>query len=61
MIHQSDDVIGHQIIAVGARIARAPAVPAAIHQDHGVKCSDGRHLLAPIISVGQAAVQKDHR
>jgi hypothetical protein len=32
---------------------------AAIHQDHGVAHRDGWDLIAPIVAVGEAAVEED--
>jgi hypothetical protein len=60
-IHQRHDIVGHQIIAVRARIARAAAVAAAVHQDHGMMRRHGRDLVAPVVGVGKAAMQENHR
>ena len=42
-------------------VARAAAVAAAVHDDDGVVRSESLDLLAPIVRVGEAAVQKDDR
>ena len=59
-IHQRHDVVGHQFIAVRARVAGRTAMAAAVHQDHGMVGGD-RGPIAPIVGVGEAAVQEDHR
>ena len=61
MVHQRHDVVGHQIVAVGPRVAGAAAMAAAVHQNDGVMSRDRRHLLAPIIGIGEPAMQEDHR
>jgi hypothetical protein len=59
-VHQRDDVVGHQIVAVGLRIAGATAMAAAVHQNDGMMRRYGRNLAAPIVGIRQAAVQEDH-
>ena len=60
-VHQRDDVVGHQIVAVGPRVAGAAAVAAAVHQNDGMMRRHGRDLIAPIVGVREAAVQENHR
>src|SRR5580704_6190588 len=60
-IHERDDIVGHEVIAVRARIASAAAVTATVHQDHGMMRRDGWNLVAPIVGIGEAAVQENHR
>ena len=60
-VHQRHDVVGHQVVAVRPRVAGAAAVAAAVHQDDGVTRRHRRNLIAPVVGVGQAAVQEDHR
>jgi hypothetical protein len=60
-IHQRHDIVGHQVIAVRARIAGAAAMAATVHQDHGMMRGDGWNLVAPIVGIGEAAVKEDYR
>ena len=60
-VHQRHDVVGHQIVAVRPRVARRAAVAAAVHQDHGVARRDRGNLIAPIVAVGETAVQENDR
>jgi hypothetical protein len=53
-------IIGHQVIAIRARIAGAAAVTATVHQDHGMMRRDSGNLVAPVAGIGEAAVQEDH-
>jgi hypothetical protein len=59
-VHQRDDIGGHQIIAERRRVAGAAPVAAAIHDDHKVAFRQQAHLVAPVIRVGEAAMQQDH-
>jgi hypothetical protein len=60
-IHHRHHVVGHEIVTVRARVARACPVASAVHQDHGVMRRHRRDLGAPIVGVGEAAVQEEHR
>src|SRR5450631_3351977 len=60
-VKQCDDVVGHEIVAVRAGVARAAAVAAAIHDDDSAARSESLDLTAPIVRVGEAAVQQDDR
>ena len=61
MVHQRNNVVSHQIVAVGACVTGAAAMAAAVHQNDGVVPRDDRYLLAPIVGVGEPAVEEDHR
>ena len=60
-VEQGDDVVGHEVVAVRAGVARAAAVAAAVYDDDGVARRESLDLIAPIVRVGEAAVQKDDR
>jgi hypothetical protein len=60
-IHQRHNIIGHEVVAVGARIAGAEAMSAAVHQDHGMMRRHSRNLIASIVGTGEAAVKENHR
>jgi len=45
-IHQRHDIVGHQIIAVRARIASAATVTATVHQDYRVMRRHSWNLVA---------------
>ena len=40
---------------------QVPAVAAAVHQDHGMTLRHRRDLVAPVVGVGKAAMQENHR
>jgi hypothetical protein len=60
-VEQGDHVVGHEVEAIWAGVARAAAVPAAIHDDDGVTRSESLDLIAPIGRVSETTVQKDDR
>ena len=60
-VQQAGHVVGHQVVAVGTRVARAAAVAAAVHQDDGMARHQRPDLVPPIVRVGQAAMQQHHR
>ncbi len=58
-VHQRNDVVRHQIVSVRPCVARRAAVAAAVHQDHGVARRDRGNLIAPVVAVGETAVQEN--
>jgi hypothetical protein len=60
-VHQRHHVIGHQVVAVGPRIAGAAAVAAAVHRDDGMVRRQRLYLIAPVVRARQTAMQQDHR
>ena len=60
-IKQSDNVVGHEVVAIRPGVARTAAVAAAVHDDDGVVRSESLYLITPIVRVGETAVQKDDR
>ena len=60
-VHQAEHVRGHQVVAEGLVVARAAAVAAAVHHDDAVVLGQHRHLVAPVVGVGQPAMQQDDR
>jgi hypothetical protein len=60
-VQQRDHIISHQVVAVGTGVACAPAMAAAIHHDDSVVRRECLDLVAPIVGVRQAAMQKDDR
>ena len=60
-VHQAEDVRRHQIVAVGPLVARAASVAAAVHDDYPIVPGQYRYLIAPIVRVGEPAVQQQHR
>ena len=60
-IHQPDHIRGHQIVAVRPLVAGAAAVTAAVHDDNAIARLQRAHLMAPVIRVGEPAMQQDDR
>ena len=61
-IHERERVGGHQIVTVRPRVARAAAVAPAVHDhDPVMRGHQIRHQLAPIIGIGEPAVEQDDR
>jgi hypothetical protein len=61
MIHEGDDVLRHQAVAVDLRIARGAAVTAAVHGDDLVLLGKLRYLAAEIFGVAETAMEEDER
>jgi hypothetical protein len=59
IVHECDDVGGHQRVTVGLRGARAAAMAAAVGRDYLEVFCEGRDLVAPDIGMGEAAMQHD--
>jgi len=60
-VHQPDHIGRHQIVAIGLVVAGAAAVAAAVHDDDAVARLERANLVAPVIGVGEPAMQQDHR
>ena len=61
-VHDREYVRGHALVGIGAVVARAAAMAAAVDQDGAIADrQDGRHLIAPVAGMAQAAMQKDDR
>src|SRR5262245_21926398 len=60
-IHQCNDVLRHQVIAVWPGVAGAAAMAAAVHDDDAVLRLERLDLLAPVIRIGEPAMQQDDR
>lgn len=56
-VEQRDDVVGHQVVAEWSGIPRTATVATAVYRDDGVPRREGLDLMAPVIGVGQTAVQ----
>src|SRR5580704_1022210 len=61
MIHQGQNVPGHQIVTEGLRIAAGSSVAAAVHHDDLVVSFERPNLVTPVICVGEAAMQHHDR
>jgi hypothetical protein len=60
-IHQPDHIRGHQIVAVRPLVAGATAVTTTVHDDDAIGRLQRAHLMAPVIRVGEPAMQQDDR
>src|SRR6202030_88990 len=58
-VHQRDDVGRHQIVAVRLVVPAAAAVAAAVHDDDAIARLEGLDLVAPVIRVGEPAMQQN--
>ena len=61
MVEQGDHVRGHQIVAIRLLIAAAAAVAAAVHDDDLIMPLQRADLVAPVIGIGEAAMQQHDR
>src|SRR5580700_239787 len=59
-VHDRQYVRGHQIVAEGFAIARATPMTATVHDHDLIMRSQNRDQLAPIVGIGEAAVQKNN-
>ena len=58
--HDREHVTGHQFISVGAVVAGAAAVAAAVDENSPIAGShQGRDLVAPIAGMAEAAMEQD--
>ena len=60
-IHQPGHIRGHQIVAIRLFVARTAPVAAAVHHDDAVALLQFADLIAPVIGVGEPAMQQDDR
>ena len=60
-VEQGNDVVSHKIVAEGPVVASASPMAAALDKNHAVIRGERRDLIAPVIRVGEAAVQEHHR
>jgi hypothetical protein len=61
-VHDRQHVRGHAVVRIGAVVAGAATVAAAVDQDGAVAGrQDGRHLIAPVAGMAEAAMQQNHR
>jgi hypothetical protein len=60
MIHQGEHVGGHQVVTVGLFVAARAAVAAAVHDDDPVMLLQCANLMAPIIGIGEPAMNQQH-
>src|SRR5580700_4117708 len=59
-IHQRNHITRHQVISDGFGIESAAAMTTAIDHDHFKTRGKRRDLKAPIIRIGEAAVQENY-
>lgn len=61
-VHYGEDVGGHEFVRVGARVAGAASMTAAIDENGTIAACDQRgNLVCPVAAVAEAAVDKDDR
>ncbi len=59
LVHEGEDVVGHEVVAVGAGVAGAAAVTSAVDGEDAVRGREGSDLIAPVLLVGESAVQEE--
>ena len=51
LVHEGDDIVGHQVVAEGAGIASRTAMAATVDKDHTIALCKRADLIAPILTV----------